>query len=334
MTVDDISKSTPSSLTGRRLRIGAYGWIWIATFLLFVASAVIAPGSVTPGALRAMLPFAGILAIVAVGQTLVIQQRGLDMSVPAAIALAGILVSMWGFEGRSLWIAVPATLIAGVAFGIVNGLLVTRINITPIVATLATNALVIGAVREISRGAPLTAPTLLRDFGTARLFNALPYSILTAVVFIILVAVFTNYTAIGRRFVAVGVSPKAAEAAGIVAERYQVGAYAFAGFSFAIAGILLAGFIGNAHPNVGADYLLPGVAAVVVGGTPFTGGSGSVVASGVAALFMTQLGQMVLSMGAPPAIQLFVQALAIVVATGIRVLPEMRRARSGAAARA
>src|SRR6185503_2117316 len=163
----------------------------------------------------------------------------------------------------SLWIAVPATIVAGVVFGIVNGLLVTRINITPIVATLATNALVIGAVREISKGAPLTAPTLLRDFGTARLFDALPYSILTAVVFIVLGAVFTNHPAIGRRFVAVGVSPKTAEAAGIVAERYQVGAYAFAGLSFAIAGIILAGFIGNAHPNVGLDYLLPGVAAVV-----------------------------------------------------------------------
>ena len=313
------------ALSGRRrFRIGDYGWIWIATILLFVVSAVIAPGSVTPGALRAMLPFAGILAIVAVGQTLVIQQRGLDMSAVGLIALAGILVAIWGFEGRSLWIAVPATLVVVTAVGAVNGLIVTRVNIMPIVTTLATNALIIGAVREISSGAPITAPTLLRDFATARLFG-LPYSIVVAAVFIAIVAIVTRYTPLGRRFVAVGVSPKAAEAAGIVAERYQVGAYAFAAFSFAIAGMLLAGFIGNAAHNAGTDYLLPGVAAVVVGGTPFTGGRGSVVASGVAALFMTQLGQMVLSMGASPAVQLGMQALAIIVATGIRAVPPLTR---------
>ena len=268
-----------------------------------------------------MLPFAGILAIVAVGQTLVIQQRGIDMSAVGSLTLAGILVATWGFEGRPLWIAIPATLVTVSALGAVNGLLVTRVNIAPIVTTLATNALIIGAVRQISRGAPLTAPTLLRDFGTARIYG-LPYSIVVAVVFITIVATATNHTAIGRRFVAVGVSPRAAEAAGIVSERYQIGAYAFAAFSFAVAGVLLSGFIGNAAQNAGVDYLLPGVAAVVVG-TPFTGGRGSVVASGIAALFITQLGQMVLSMGATPAIQLFVQALAIVVATGIRLLPQM-----------
>lgn len=323
------SLTSTAAASGRdRPRVSEYAWIWIATVALFAASAVIAPGSVTPGALRAMLPFAGILAIVAVGQTLVIQQRGLDMSVVGAIALAGVLVSTWGFEGRSLWIAVPGSLLAGAAVGVVNGLLVTRVNITPIVTTLATNALVIGLVREISRGAPLTAPTILRDFGGARLLG-LPYSVLVAIVFTAIVAVLTNWTALGRRFVAVGVNPRAAEAAGIVAERYQVGAYALAGVSFAIAGVLLAGFIGNASPAAGVDYLLPGVAAVVVGGTPFTGGRGSVVASAVAALFMTQLGQMVLSMGASPAVQLFIQALAIVVATGIRVLPHLARGRSG-----
>jgi ribose transport system permease protein len=269
-----------------------------------------------------MLPFAGILAIVAVGQTLVIQQRGIDMSAVGSLTLAGILVATWGFADRPLAIAIPATLVVVSGIGVVNGLLVTRANIAPIVATLAVNALIIGAVRQISKGAPLTAPPVLRDFATGR-FYGVPFLIIVAIAFIAAVAGVMNYSAIGRRFVAVGVSPRVAAAAGIVAERYQVGAYAFAALSFSIAGILLSGFIGNAAQNAGVDYLLPGVAAVVVGGTPLTGGRGSVVASGVAALFISQLGQMVLSMGATPAAQLLVQALAIVVATGIRLLPQM-----------
>jgi ribose transport system permease protein len=82
--------------------------------------------------------------------------------------------------------------------------------------------------------------------------------------------------------------------------------------------MLYAGFIGSASHIAGNDYLLPGIAAVVVGGTPFSGGRGSVVASGVAALFMTQLGQMVLALGAGAAEQLLVQATAIVIAVALR----------------
>jgi ribose transport system permease protein len=311
--------------------LGDYAWIWIATIALFALSAWAAPGSVAPSALRAMAPFAGLLAIVAVGQTLVIQQRGIDMSVVGGVALAGVLVSTWGFEGRSLTVAIFATLIAGAVAGAANGFLVTRLNITPIVATLATNALMIGAVREISHGAPLTAPTALREFSVEEL-GGLPYSLFVALLLIILVAAVTGGTIYGKRFVAVGVNPRAARAAGIPPERYQVGAYVLASVCFFVTGMLLAGFIGNASPMSGGDYLLPGVAAVVVGGTPFTGGRGSVIASGVAAVFMTQLGQLVLSLGAAPAVQLLVQALAIVFATSLRILPAILRARHRAPA--
>ncbi|MGO4840877.1 ABC transporter permease, partial [Rhizobiaceae sp. 2RAB30] len=134
-------------------------------------------------------------------------------------------------------------------------------------------------------------------------------------------------TAFGRRFVAVGINPKAARSTGIVAERYQVGAYIVGGLCFAVAGMISAGYLGNASHTAGNDYLLPAIAAVVVGGTPLTGGKGSVIASAVAALFMIQLGQLVLSLGASPASQLLVQAIAIVLATGIRNLPGMMRRR-------
>jgi ribose transport system permease protein len=299
--------------------IGHYGWIWIATLALFAFSAIIAPGSVTRNALLAMLPFAGMLAIVAVGQTLVIQQRGIDMSSLGAIAFGGVLVSMWSAQGLPLAAAVLGTLAAGALVGVTNGLLVTRWSVPPIVATLATGAILVGAVRQISKGTPISAPVSLSNFATHRLVG-LPYSLLVALLFIVIVAVVTRRSVYGRRFVAVGVNPTAASSAGIPAELYQVGAYAAASLCFVVAGMLLAGYIGNASQSAGVDYLLPGIAAVVVGGTPLTGGRGSVVASGVAALFMTQLGQMVLSMGATNAAQLFLQALAIILAVGLRQL--------------
>ncbi len=87
--------------------------------------------------------------------------------------------------------------------------------------------------------------------------------------------------------------------------------------------MMLAGFAGSASQIAGADYLLPGIVAVIVGGTLFSGGKGSILATAVAALFMAQLQQLVLSMGASPAVQLLVQAAAIVVAVGMRALPRL-----------
>ena len=118
----------------------------------------------------------------------------------------------------------------------------------------------------------------------------------------------------------VGANPLAAQSSGRVL-RYQIGAYVVAAACYAVADVLLAGFVGFASPTAGSDYLLPSIAAVVVGGTPFTGGRGSVVASGASALFRAQLGQMALALGAGPAQQLLVQAVAIVAATSVRRVP-------------
>ncbi|SEF80418.1 ABC transporter permease [Marinobacterium lutimaris] len=311
-----------SKSVGFRLQVNEFAWVWIGTAVLFAISAIVAPGTVTKGALLAMLPFAGILAIVATGMTVVIQQRGLDMSVPGMVSLAGIVVAEVGFATGSFLIAIVATLAMAVVVGIINGLLTARVNITPLIATLAVNALLIGGVRAITGNSPVAVPESIQAFAKQNLLG-MPSSLWLAVLFVVIVALITKRSIIGRRFVAVGVNPRTATAAGIMTLRYQVGAYVLSAICFALGGILLAGYIGNASHTAGNDYLLPAIAAVVIGGTPFTGGKGSVVASGVAALFMAQLAQLVLALGAGPAMQLLVQSLAILLAVTIRVLPSL-----------
>jgi len=307
-------------------RLGEFGWIWVATAVLFAVSAVVAPGTLSKGSLYAMLPFAGILALVATGQTLVIQQRGLDMSSVGTVALAGLLVAKYGNATGSVLLALIIAFVAAALVGMVNGLLTARVHITPLVATLAVNAVVIGVVREISGSAPISVAQSIQQLSHATVAG-LPLTVWLAALFIVVLAVITKRTVVGRRFVAVGVNPRAAVAAGIVATRYQIGAYLVSAVCFAVAGVLLAGYIGNATHTAGNDYLMPAIAAVVVGGTPFTGGRGSVIASGVAALFMAQLSQMVLALGAGSAMQLLVQALALLIATAIRLLPGLLKYR-------
>ncbi|WP_231616448.1 MULTISPECIES: ABC transporter permease [Burkholderia] len=300
--------------------MGEFSWIWIGLVLLFAISAMVAPGTMTRGSILAMLPFAGILAIVATGQTLVIQQRGLDMSAIGMVSLAGVLMARTGFAFDSIILAAIFTVCVGVVVGMLNGALVSRLAITPLVATLAVNALLIGAVRSLTGNVPVNVPPVMQTISHAQ-FLGMPANVLFAVVFVATAWVITRKTAIGRRFVAVGVNPRAADAAGVRVLKYQIGAYVASAVCFSAAGMLLAGFIGSASQSSGNDYLMPAIAAVVVGGTPFTGGRGSVIASAVAALFMAQLGQMVLALGAGTSVQLLVQACAILLATTVRYLP-------------
>jgi ribose transport system permease protein len=317
-----VGRATPSAEKEPKMKIGEFGWIWVATAALFAVSAVVAPGTLSAGSLFAMLPFAGILALAATGQTLVIQQRGLDMSSIGTIALAGLLVAQYGNSTGSVAIGLLVSFGVCIMVGLLNGYLTAKVHITPLIATLAVNAIVIGVVRDISGNTPISVAQSIQDFSHSQLFGV-PMTVWLAGLFIVVLSVVTKKTVIGRRFVAVGVNPRTAVAAGIVATRYQIGAYVVSALCFAVAGILLAGYIGNATSTAGNDYLMPAIAAVVVGGTPFTGGRGSVIASGVAALFMAQLGQMVLALGAGTAMQLLVQALALLIATAIRLLPSL-----------
>jgi ribose transport system permease protein len=325
---DAVSKRLrSSSLKSRPVRmpgLGDFWWIWLGLIILFSVSSVVAPGTMTRGSILAMLPFAGILAIVATGQTLVIQQRGLDMSAIGMVSLAGVVMARTGFNLDSIVLAVIFTVCVGAVIGIVNGTLVSRFAITPLVATLAVNALLIGGVRSLTGSVPVNVPAIMQTISHAQ-FIGLPANVLFAFAFVVTAWFITRKTAIGRRFVAVGVSPRAAEAAGVRVLHYRIGAYVASALCFSAAGMLLAGFIGSASQTAGNDYLLPAIAAVVVGGTPFTGGKGSVIASAVAALFMAQLGQLVLALGAGAAVQLLVQACAILLATTVRHLPAAAR---------
>lgn len=323
--VSDLLRSRSSKW--KSIRVSAFGefwWIWVGLILLLAASAVLAPGTVTHGSILAMLPFAGILAIVATGQTLVIQQRGLDMSAVGMVSLAGVVMARTGVGFDSMVLAVVMTVLVGALVGIVNGTLVSRLAITPLVATLAVNALLIGCVRSLTGNVPVSVPAAMQTVSHAHFFG-LPANVWFALAFVMTAWVITRKTAIGRRFVAVGVNPRAADAAGVRVMHYRIGAYVASAVCFSTAGMLLGGFIGSASQTSGNDYLLPAIAAVVVGGTPFTGGKGSVIASAVAALFMAQLGQLVLALGAGPAVQLLVQACAILLATTVRHLPSVYR---------
>jgi ribose transport system permease protein len=315
----------PAPLTGwgggnlrTRVRMPRFSAIWIATAVLFAVSPLLASGSVSRSALLSMLPFAAILAIAGIGQTLVIQQRGLDLSVAGMITLSSILVTRIpdGHDDK-LPKAIGVILLVCIASGLVSGLAVTWLSITPLVATLGVNALLLGVIFQITSGASTSAaPPGLASFSLDKTLG-IPNALLIAIVSILIVAGIIRSTVVGRRFVAVGASPAAAHAAGVRVKAYQVATYVFASITYGAAGILVAGFLETPGIGAGNNYLLPTIAAVVLGGTSLVGGIGSVVATGGGALFLTQLDQVVRGMGYGTAVQFIIQG--VIIALGMAV---------------
>ena len=290
--------------------------IWIALVGLVVVCWVLAPGTLTTTALLAMLPVTAILAVSAVGQSLTIQQGGIDFAVPGAMTLAAVIVT--GFpNGDESKLALGIVLaLAAVAFaGLISGLAITWLNITPIIATLAVNALLIGAVLTYASASPKMATPSLSGFTVGRSLSV-PNTVWIAVVFLIVAIIVQNKTVVGRRFISIGASPAASRAMGLPVTRYLVGTYMIAALCYGVAGIMLAGYVVAPSLSLGNPYLLASITAVVIGGTSFGGGRARLAGTAVAAIFLSLLNSLLSSLGAPTSTQLLVQSAAIAIAIG------------------
>ena len=303
--------------------------VWVALAALVVLSAVLAPGTLRGASVSSMLPFAAVLALASIGQTLVIQQAGIDLSVPGTMSMTAVIVTRYphGDDGR-LVTGVAIALVAAAAAGAVNGITVSRLGLTPIVATLGMNALLLGVVRSYSGGVPTSAAHALSSFALDKTLGV-SHTVLLAAAFAVAVSLVLNRTVVGRSFVATGVGPAAARATGLRTELHVIGGYAGAALCYAIAAMLLAGYVQSPSVTSGDPYLLAPIAAVVIGGTPLGHGRASVIATVGGALFLSQLNQLILGLGAPAAVQLLVQAAVIAAAVGARRVDlRLRRPRS------
>jgi len=288
-----------------------------ACVLLFAASAVFASSSVSRGPLLGMLPFASALAIVALGQTLVVQQGGIDLSVPGAVSLA-VVISTHQAAGqddrllRAVLFALGALLLAG----LFNGVLIGLLRLNPIVATLGTNSLLYAAVFGVSGGIPRSTTKRLESITDGITFE-IPNSVYFAVAITAVTTLLMKKTVAGRRFEAVGANQTAAITSGLFIGRHRVGAYILAQLFYWTGGVVLAGVVTQPTAFQGEEYLLSSVAAVVLGGTSLLGGRGNLVATALAALFLSQLDQFVLALGVTFAIRTLVEAAALVVGVAL-----------------
>jgi galactofuranose transport system permease protein len=275
----------PALDRARLLRLlQAYG-VYAALAILFVVAVGLDSSFVEMSNIRVQLFQVAPTLLVALGMALVIGTEGIDLSVGAVIALAASVVPL--YLGYGLPAAIGAALLLGAASGAVGGSMVAFARIQPIVATLS---LMIGVrgLAEIINGnsaKPVTQTGIL-DLGS-RNIAGLPEMAWIAAVCAVLVGLLVRRTTFGRQLVAVGDNRQASRLSGLPVRRVLITVYIISGVLAALAGLLIVGHGAEADPaNQGLNMELDAITAVVVGGTPLSGGRVRVLGTVAGALFM------------------------------------------------
>lgn len=214
--------------------------------------------------------------LLSLGMLLVILTGGIDLSVGAVVAFAGLLAA--GLQAYVPWpVAILVALAMGLLVGAVNGVLVARFKLQPFIATLATMGSLRGLLYMYSETPQYPADPLFRSLLGGGFIGPLPVPTLLFLIALPIVWFYLSHTVSGRAVYAIGVNPEAVRLAGINVRRHVTAAYVASGFLAALAGVLLASRVGVAQPSVGVGYELDAIAAVVIGGGILGGGGGTVI---------------------------------------------------------
>ena len=268
------SKFDPGALLRRPMVIPC-----LLIVVLLILGETASPGFASPGQIIKLLTLAALLGIVAAGQNLVILggREGIDLSVGAVISFGAVIAGNI-MQGTNSMV-VPAILGAagaGLGIGILNGIGVTLLRIPPLVMTLGMLGVVQGALVAMTRGIPSgNAAPALSNFITQPVLVGIPGILFVWIGVGLVMAWLLFRTAFGYRIFAIGTNERAARLTGVSVWRMRICLFGLSGFFAGLTSVFVLGYTGNSFIGVGDQYMLPSIIAVVLGGTPLSGGQGS-----------------------------------------------------------
>jgi rhamnose transport system permease protein len=274
------------------VRVRELGLI-VALALLITITAIAEPRFVEAASLRDLVRNATIIALLAVGQTLVLVTRNLDLSVGSVLGLSAFMAGDLFQNNPDLPIPLVFALgiLLGAAAGVINGALVTFGRLPALVATLGTLYVFRGLAFVWTGGSQVNAETLPDSFlsiGTSTILGVPTIALFTVVALVIVGYALRNYRA-GRELYAIGSNPQAARLAGIRTDRRVMAAFVASGALAGLAGVLFTARYGTVDATAGTGYELQVIAAAVIGGVAIFGGSGSVWGAALGAVLLTTI---------------------------------------------
>jgi ribose transport system permease protein len=296
-----------SWLSQNRALLIPYGLILI----LLAAAAIRAPGFVSGSNLTQQLVLASYLGIVAGGQTLVILTGGIDLSIAWNLNLAAILLTQLSEQMPIFWAAVAALGGAAVV-GLINGLGIAYLRIPSLVMTLGMNAVLAGVTLVYTNGSPQgDAPPFSRDLAVGKIGGIVHWALIFWALFSAALIFLLRRTVYGKRLYAIGNNPRAAYLSGVPVRWVLVLTYTLCGLCAGLGGIMLTGYSQQSYLGMGDLYVLPAIAAVVIGGTSILGGSGGYTGTIAGAITVVLLQNVLQIVGIRPAGQQILYGLII-----------------------
>lgn len=275
--------------------------------------------------------------LIALGVSGCLITKGTDLSagrqVGLAACLSGVLLQRVNYTGRlfpnlpemNMWVVLIIVLAIGACIGLINGLIISILNVPPFIATLGTQTIVYGIALVFTDAQPIGAfQEVYRKFVNGKLFKTesypgLPYLLIIAVVFGVIFWFVFNKTTHGKYMYAIGGNENAAEVSGVNTRKSKIIIYMTAGLMYALAGYLLAGYSGGATSNLGNGYELEAIAGCTIGGVSTTGGIGTVGGVLVGVLVFELLKIVLQFLGVNPYYNFIIQGLVIVTAVALDI---------------
>jgi ribose transport system permease protein len=285
-----------------------------ATLLLF-AMKVLNPGGDFAGQVTAVLVTSIFLMVASFGQGLTILLGGIDLSIGVVMGISGMMIAgLTSGSNDALLYAVPATLACCVAIGAINGVGIALCNIPPFIMTLSSATAFFGVALGLTAGSSQQPVAPALQLLMSGRWLGVPYPVFLIAAFLLMAMGLQNGTAEGRKLYAIGSSPGAARVLGLPISALTIMVYAISGLCAGIAGLLLAGYSSSATLDMGDSYLMPTVAAVVIGGGRVTGGKGLYLGTFAGALFLSALETIITVLSLSQGLRDIIQGTIIVVA--------------------
>ena len=260
--------------------------------------------------------FAAVLGLMAAGQTLVMLTAGVDLSVATTATAGAFMISRFGTHGAAT--AILVALAVGLGIGLVNGIGIAVFRVNALIMTLGVSTITLGLLTvQAQKQFTSLVPEFVVTLGSQRFLTYIPYDLLVWAPIAALIILGLRYSGIGRLIYAVGDNPVASRLGGVRVWQVLLFVYAMCGLLSAAAGILLVGFNNAADLGIGAPFLLPSVAAVVIGGTSIFGGLGGYAGTILGALILTVLDSLLTILNASQAVRQVLYGLIVLALAAI-----------------
>lgn len=302
----------------------------IPLVLVIVGLAIAVPAFSTSTNIENVLYTASVLVIPGLAMTLCITMGEFDLSVGATLALTGAVACMAVLAGVPTLVAALLALIVGALVGLGNGLVVTKLGVTPFIATLATMVILRGITQAITNGGRdvVVNDPILKFFAAGRPLG-IPFPILLAVVAIAVFLWLTYRTRFGRHVAAVGSNRDAARISGLPVDSIRIRVYVLIGIAGAIWGLTISGQLQKGSAVLGIGYELDAITVVVIGGTALIGGRASIVGTVLGVLLVVTIQNGLNLLNVPPAYQRITVGLLLVGALAVQAIRRRPRVREG-----